>query len=317
MKVSDVGEAGLLERIRQRVPTLGADESGPGDDTAVLGAYRGSKTLVTTDLLVEGLDFDLGYTSGSDLGWKSLAVNVSDVCAMAGVAHDAVVAVGLRGDLDLGFFDALLDGLLEAAARFNVRLVGGDISGSDEVIISATVLGSCDRPVTRTGAHPGDFICVTGALGGSAGALRSLQQGDEVDPDLLARHLRPMPRILEGPVLGEAGATAMIDISDGFGIDLKRVMEASGTGCNVDPDAMPVDPGLAPYEDAAALALGGGEDFELLVTLPPERFETATRAVLAAGGVLTKVGEVTQGEMMVGDRPLEGSWLGWEHLRNR
>lgn len=312
-----MGEAGLLERVAERVPALGGDELGPGDDTAVLGAYPGSKTLVTTDLLVEGLDFDLRYTSGADLGWKSLVVNVSDVCAMAGVAHDAVVSVGLRGDLDLAFFDALLDGLLEATESCRVRLVGGDISGSDEVLVSVTVLGSCDRPVTRSGARPGDLICVTGALGGSAGALKSLQQGEDVDPDLLTRLLRPTPRIQEGPILGDAGATAMIDISDGFGIDLKRMLEASGMGCTVDPGAIPIDPGISSFEDAAALALGGGEDFELLVTLPAERYEAASRAVLGVGGDLTKVGEVTRGEMMVGDRPLEGSWLGWEHLRNR
>lgn len=319
MKVSDVGETGLLQRIADRVPALGDPEVGSGDDAAVLDPLA-PRTLVSTDMLVEGIDFDLSYCSGSDVGWRSVAVNLSDIAAMGGKPRDVVVSVGLPADLPLTVFDLLLDGMLDACGRFGVRLVGGDISEASELGVAVTVLGSCERPVLRSGARPGDALCVTGSLGGAAAGLFLLQRGTpDRSPELVNRHLRPVPRIAEGTLLASLGATAMIDLSDGLGIDALRLMSASGAGCVIDPDAVPIARGVIDVvDDPVALAVGGGEDFELLVTLPDEVVDRAVEASMAEGTALTRIGEVTgSGVASFGTTRLEEMDLGWVHLRNR
>lgn len=318
MKVSDVGETGLLKRIGERLPALPEGEVGSGDDAASLDHF-GGRFLISTDMLVEGVDFDLSYATGSDVGYKAVAVNVSDIAAMGGAPRDVVVSVGLPGYLELDLFDDLLTGLLEACGRFSTRLVGGDISEASELVVSVTVTGTCDRPVLRRGTVAGDALCVTGALGGSAAGLMLLRSGErETAPALVLRHLRPTARVAEGAALASLGATSMIDISDGFGIDVTRLMSASGTGCVIDPDALPLEQGLdAVVDDPVETALTGGEDFELLVTLPHTAVARATDTLEEFGTALTRIGEVTTGKIMFGDAPLEGRDLGWEHLRSR
>jgi thiamine-monophosphate kinase len=174
--------------------------------------------------------------------------------------------------------------------------------------------------VLRSGARPGDAICVTGALGGAAGGLIALREGLDA-PGLTRRQLRPEARVEEGVGIARAGATAMIDLSDGLAVDLVRVMEASGTGCEVDVDSIPVDEGLAALANAAApleLAILGGEDFELLFTMSEQALGTLRAAAIGPEIAITRIGTVTDGEARLGGDALsEWKERGWDHLLNR
>lgn len=322
--VSELGERALLERIAARIGAGSNGETWVGDDAAVI-VPPGKHVLFTTDVMVEGVDFDLRYSSGADIGWKAVAVNVSDIAAMAGRPSHGVATLSLRPDCEMGFVEAVLDGLLEASRRWSMRLVGGDLSGADEIAISVALLGAAPegRAVHRSGARPGDALCVTGRLGGAAGGLlvlsRNLDRGNDRLERLAHRHLRPDARVDAGSALAAAGATAMIDLSDGLAVDLGRLCAASGIGCRIDPPTVPVDEDLpALGEDSLRLAIVGGEDFELLAALPRENVDAATAAVEAVGVPLTRIGEVTDEGCWIGDDPLD-QWeeQGWEHLRGR
>ncbi|HEX2049356.1 MAG TPA: thiamine-phosphate kinase [Actinomycetota bacterium] len=330
--VSEAGELELVARITARL----APPSWPRDDAAVV-ASPGDTLLCTTDALVEGVDFDFSYCTGADVGWKALAVNVSDVAAMGGAPAYAVAALSLRPDVAVAVVDEIVDGLEAAAARWGVAVVGGDVGEARDVALSVTVVGSpsATGPVGRSGARPGDALCVTGALGGAAGGLAALRALGRTAPAgapravataldrLRARHLRPEARVEEARALAGAGARAMIDVSDGLAVDLGHLTRASGTGCDVDRDAVPVDADLGAVgrmlpatRDALELPLLGGEDFELLAALPPERVGDARAALAHLGTELTAIGSITSGDAMLAGRPLE-DWrrLGWEHLR--
>jgi thiamine-monophosphate kinase len=245
--VSELGERALIERIATRIGGSAEDETWAGDDAAVI-VPPGKRVLFTTDVMVEDVDFDLAYSSGPDIGWKALAVNVSDIAAMAGHPTHAVVTLSLRPDCEVAFVDGILDGLLEASRRWSVHLVGGDLSGADQIVISLALLGAAagDRAVHRTGARPGDALCVTGRLGGAAGGLLVLRRnpgrGDDAHDRLVKRHLRPEARVEAGAALAAAGATAMIDLSDGLAVDLGHLCTSSGVGCRIDPQAIPICP---------------------------------------------------------------------------
>lgn len=325
--VSDLGENGLIERIRARIGAPKPGEVWAGDDAAVVRMAR-PEMLLATDFLVEGVDFDLVYASGSDIGYKAMAVNVSDMAAMGGFPLHAVASLSLRPDLHLALFDSILDGLLEAAAEYRVSLVGGDLSSASEVMLSVAMTGAVDAAaVLRSGARVGDAICVTGTFGASAGGLFALRNGlrgkDPSIDEMIRRHLRPKARVREGLRIASLGATSMIDASDGFALDLKRMMEASGVGCIVEPSTVPIDPGLGVLEtlvasspEALELGLYGGEDHELIFTIDRERYPEVKMLLGEIGTQVTAVGEVTDGDMRLGDRLLEGKDLGWEHLRS-
>lgn len=300
----------MVELVTSYLPSAPEGELWSGDDAALVAG-----SIVTTDTMVEGQDFELSYCTGFDLGWKAVAVNVSDVAAMGGTPSYAVGTLALPPSTPVDVVDGIGRGLAAAAREWDVALVGGDLSAAPLVVIGVTLIGAPgDRVVARSGARPGDRICVTGTIGGSWGGLTLLRagRGDE-SPALVERHLRPRARAAEGRALAEAGATAMIDVSDGFAIDLARLMRASGTGCQVDAAAVPIDPALDVFGEADLLrsAILGGEDFELLATLPPE-------AEPPAG--VTIVGEVTEDpSLRLGDDDLEemGRDKGWDHLRGR
>lgn len=308
--VSELGEAGVIRLVTAHLPPGPPDELWSGDDAAQVGG-----SIVTTDTMVEGEDFDLAYCDGFDLGWKVLAVNASDVAAMAGRPRHAVATLALPPSTPVELVDGIGRGLAEAAARWDVSVVGGDLSAAPVIVLGLTLIGSPGgRVVTRSGARPGDRICVTGCIGGSWGGLTLLRAGRGHEaPALVERHLRPRARVEEGAMLAEAGATSMIDLSDGFAVDLTRLMNASGTGCVVYPAAVPLDPALVALgdEDFTRDAILGGEDFELLATLPPD-------AEPPPG--VTIVGEVTEEpSLRFGDDDLEelGRNEGWDHLRGR
>lgn len=330
--VSEAGELELVARITARL----APAQYARDDAAVVD-WPGDRLLCTTDALVEDVDFDLAYCTGADVGWKALAVNVSDVAAMGGAPRYAVAALSLRPDAPVALVDGIVDGLGAAARRWGVAVVGGDVGEAREVSLSVTVLGAVGEhgPVARAGARPGDALCVTGALGGAAGglaALRALGRSGPRDAGpatlaaldrLRARQLRPVARVDEAHALAGAGARAMIDVSDGLAVDLAHLTRASAVGCDVDAAALPVDGDLSVLRDVLPgardpldLAVVGGEDFELLAAVDPGRVDEARAAVASVGTELSVVGTITDGGSVLAGRALE-DWrtLGWEHLR--
>ena len=320
-----LGEGGLLRRIEER---LGQRDGAPrvvGDDAAVLEAPRDS-LLLTTDMVVEDIDFKLSYCSGADIGWKAIAVNASDIAAMGGTPLHAVVAVGLPRVTTIDLFDDLLDGLIEACGRWSITLAGGDLSEARELSVSVAMTGTAPKPVMRSGAEPGHIIWVTGTLGGAAVGLRSLLDGasrsDEAASSAVRRQLRPVARVAEGRAAAQLGASAMIDLSDGLAVDLARLMEAGGTGCRIDPAALPVDPAAQAWatgdEEAFDLAVSGGEDFELLFCAPAKRSAAIRRGLAGTVAGVTEIGTVGDGGCFIGDVPLD-RWKdgSWEHLRDR
>jgi len=274
-----------------------------GDDCAVLPKDDKTDLLVTTDLLVEGVDFHLDWTPPEFIGYKSLAVSLSDVAAMGGEAKWALVSLGVPEPLwNSDFLDRFYDGWHELAKEFEVEMIGGDISRSPNGLVIDSIVGgeaSKDGAVTRRLARPGELILVTGELGGAAGGLRLLNDGLRYDEELenwqktlLRRQLKPWPQLGNALVITlDDTATAMIDISDGFSSDLSHICEASGVGARIAAESIPIDSHLEKLEltDEAKLdlALNGGEDFELLFTAHKEKISTVDEKLF------TVVGEIT------------------------
>ena len=261
--------------------------------------------------MVEDVDFTLDTFGPGDIGWKAMAVNISDIAAMGATPLYALATISLHPDVPIALFEGVAEGLFEAADAFGVHIIGGDISQASELTVGATVIGiPGDRPVTRSGARPGDAIFVTGSLGAAAGGLIALDR--QIDaPGLIERQRRPRPRVEEGRHAAMNGATAMIDLSDGLARDLGHVVDASGVGCEVDLDALPIDEELTSLDvDPVEVAILGGEDYELLFTIADPT---------VVGGIdATQIGVVTDGGATIGDRPLD-EWRkqAWDHLRDR
>jgi thiamine-monophosphate kinase len=298
------GERAAIERIRSRLPGPPEGETWIGDDAAAV-APPPESLLLATDLVVAGVHVDLDLVGVDDMGWKAMAVNVSDLAAMAGRPRQALVAVAGPASTDL---DALFDGLTEAAGHYRCPVVGGDLANADILVVSVAVTGtSGGRPVVRRdGARPGDALFVTGPLGASAAGLELLRTGRGRDaPELVAAHRRPQARVEEGQAARAGGATAMIDLSDGLALDLDRVAEASGVGLVI--TEVPVAEGAT-----AEQALGGGEDYELAFSAPdPDVVAAAFRAARLRRPV--RIGSCTADPE---ERRLDGGRLqptGWQH----
>ena len=262
-----ISEFSLLKKIRAQVPSGLREKGGLRDDAAILPDEQGA-LLLTTDVLVEGVDF-LRKTSPERVGQKALAVNLSDIAAMGGVPHSFTVALGIPARMSAGWFVRFYRGLLKWARHFEVVCAGGDITEAKELFISLTVLGRAGAggAVRRNGARPGDWIGVTGRLGGS----------------ILRHHLIFRPRVHEGQYLARAGASSMIDISDGFLQDLGHLLEESRAGAQLEISALPVSADAfkkahGSRRKALEHALSDGEDFELVFTLPPQKAAALTRA---------------------------------------
>lgn len=323
MELSEIGEFGLIERLRAKLGKPADGEVWIGDDAAVLRAPAGT-ILFTTDLLVEHVHFDTKFTGPEDLGYKSLAVNISDVAAMGGTPRRAVIGLGVTPGLDLEWIEGLYAGMKECCDEFDMAVVGGDVSRSQQIIISVALLGNPAGRlfIQRSGARVGDAVCVTGILGASAAGLRLMRDENRDRLDLLRAHLRPVPRVREAQVLRKHLPTSMIDISDGFSVDLGHICDSSEVGVLIESNYLPVvelsDVELE--ESSLQLALSGGEDYELCFTIPEERCAAAMAAVTEATGTpVTRVGEVVEasrGRILLvesGDTPLEAP--GWDHLR--
>jgi len=307
---------------------------GVGDDAAVIEPGRGQQVL-TTDLLIEGVHFERASISPRDLGAKAVTVNVSDIAAMGGSPRAALAGIGLAPDVEAAWVMELYGGMRDACAEYALSLVGGDTNRADLVVVSVTLVGevSPGRAVTRSTARIGDAIVVTGALGAAAGGL-ALSRAQPAAMTaalsspwgraLLDALARPVARVGEGQTLAQSGAHAMMDLSDGLAKDLSRLCLASGVGARIElvavPVAEPLRAGAASLGvDALELALGGGEDYELVATLDPTDAEAARRVLDERFGVtLTTVGTIIEGEglVAVGDDGREtplGS-KGWDHF---
>ncbi|MDX2033432.1 MAG: thiamine-phosphate kinase [Blastocatellia bacterium] len=300
----------FIERIRDRARGVQAADlmRGIGDDAAILRQRAGRETLITVDLLVEEVDFKLAYAPPRWLGAKTLAVSLSDIAAMGGAPTFSLLTLAippaLRSD---AFWEAFFDGYFTLAAAHGVALIGGDLSSSpDRLALDSIVMGVCaaGRAVRRDGARPGDGVYVTGSLGASAAGLRLLLAGARVEDGVdtpeqraLRAHLCPTPRVAFGRGVGEAGlAQSMIDVSDGLAQDLAHLCEESRVGAVIEFERIPIADEVSlvaqSEEEAFRLAVGGGEDFELLLTAPPEN-EAALVALAAERGLrLTRIGEI-------------------------
>ncbi|HEX5535356.1 MAG TPA: thiamine-phosphate kinase [Actinomycetales bacterium] len=326
----DLGESGLLRRIFPLLPSGAHTLLGPGDDAAVVAAPD-SRVVVTTDVMVEGRDFRRDWSTAQDVGAKAAAQNLADIAAMGAVPTALVVALVAPLDLDPDWATGLTEGLVEGCAGTGAGVVGGDLSRGAELMVAITALGDLqDRtPVTRDGAAPGQVVAVAGVLGHSAAGLALLQAGygtrdmgadapsERTLSALVAAHRRPAPPYAAGPAAAHAGATAMLDLSDGLVLDAGRLAGASGVLVELDLAALSDD--VAQLRDAAthvdadaaAWVLGGGEDHGLLATFPadeplPEGFRAIGRTTAVAAGEAPGV--------LVDGRPWRGS-AGWDHFR--
>ena len=332
------GEDALVRAIREltgRASTGAGVRVGIGDDCAVLEPTPGTTLLAKTDLLIEDVHFRRRWAEPADIGWKSVAVNLSDIASMGGRPRWALVALACpeeaTGDEILAFYE----GALALARRHDVTVVGGDTSSSPGGwFVNVMLLGEATSPRLRSTAKPGDVIAVTGSLGRSAAGLAVLERGTApagASPahlaEVTAAHLRPEPRVAEGAWLGvSGGVTAMMDVSDGIGIDLPRLLGESRVGALVDVERLPIDEATravaaALGADAAAWATGGGEDYELLLTCAPGAFEALERGLAERGGArLTRIGEIVAGAPAARGR-LRGREVtvarGFEHTAGR
>ena len=331
MKVSELGEFGLIDLLA-RIAHGSRDSQaaswkqlliGIGDDAA---AWQGDTSiqLATVDSFIQDTHFITGIATWEEVGWKALAVNLSDIAAMGGVPRYALVALAFPGTTDAENVADIFRGLVDLAKQFGVAVIGGNISEAPLIVINVTVLGSVinqDRgPLTRSAAKPGDKVAVTGYLGTAAAGLKMLtgrlQFDPETDAHLRKAFLKPHPRVTEGQLLVEHGVKTAIDISDGLVSDLKHICQASRVSARIEAELLPIRPSVRANFGEKSLELAGGEDYELLFTGSTEVIEKVKKA---ASCPVTIIGEITAGEYGVTvldsqGQPLELDRAGWDHF---
>ncbi|MFC1846676.1 thiamine-phosphate kinase [Chloroflexota bacterium] len=331
MKVSELGEFGLINLLAE---ITGASQCtvrqklliGIGDDAAVWH-NRSTVQLATVDSLIEGVHFKLDTTGWRELGWKALAVSLSDIAAMGGVPQYALVSLALPGETMVEDVADLYRGIAELADRFGVAIAGGDSSNAPLVVINTTVFGETagrnEDILTRSAAIAGDKIAVSGYLGGATGGLAMLSNNMDLNKKdsaaLRQAFLRPQPRLNEGQMLLQQGVKAAIDISDGLIADLGHICQASGVGARIEVEHVPLHPALkASFGNKALdMALAGGEDYELLFTATEEVIKKAAKKTACP---LTLIGEITNntGKIELIDasgKPYKPAASGWQHFK--
>lgn len=318
--VADLGEVGLVKRIVAAAGAtrgVGSGLVGPGDDAAVIAAPDG-RVVVTTDVLVQGRHFRTDWSAAEDIGHKAAAENLADLAAMGARPTALVVGLAMPSTTEVAWVDGLLAGFLAEAARAGASLAGGDVVRADAIVISVTALGDLEGrdPVLRSGARPGDVVALQGYTGRAAAGLAVLSRGFRSPRALVDAHRRPEPSYDSGISAAEAGATSLMDVSDGLLLDAARLAAASEVEIHLDSSRLAIDEVLASTAAAYNLdplqwVLGGGDDHALLATFPPDAHvpegfivigEVAPAAT--AGGPLGRV--LVDGA----ERPAQG----WDHF---
>ncbi len=334
MKVSELGEFGLIDLLAKMVHSAQGKQLaslqqlilGIGDDAA---AWHGdaSPQLATVDSFIQDVHFSLAITPWKELGWKALAINLSDIAAMGGIPRYALVALALPNHTEVDDVAVLYQGMIELAQQSGVAIAGGDTSSAPLVAITTTIFGSTrnrdEHILTRSAAKVGDKIAVTGYLGTAAAGWEMLTKQLQFDPEATAclkgAFLHPYPRIAEGQLLVDQGVRTAIDISDGLVSDLNHICQASRVGARIEVDRLPIQPAVkANFGDRALeLALSGGEDYELLFTASTEVIDniraTASYPITVIGEIVAdKIGKVTLVDSK--GNPVSIPKKGWEHF---
>ena len=342
MLIKDLGEFGVIDLLtRMVVDQRAGPGNGPrfffnlmvdnGDDTAAWSSGYPTgpagvpiNELFTTDTMVEGVHFTRETTPWQDLGWKSVASNISDVASMGGLPAYALVTLGLPAETQVSDLENLYEGMLEISNEYGLAIVGGDMVRSPVVFITVALTGVMQgQPMLRTGARPGDLVAVTGYLGGSGGGLKLMLEGladqGEAADYLRLCHRRPRPAVSAGQTLAGAEVTTAMDVSDGLADDLAKLCKASGVAGKIYADRLPVNPHLLDRfpNDYIDLVLGGGEDYVLLFTGPPAKINHVVSGLPGGAAV---VGEVLAGEpgrvtvVDANGRELPSRIRGWDHF---
>jgi len=311
--LADVGEFGLIAELVSRFPQGEQVLVGPGDDAALLRIKQGH-VVVSTDLTVEGNHFRRDWSEAADVGHRAAARNLADIAAMGGTAHSLTVALAAPAELPARWALEFADGFAAECSLVGASVVGGDLTRANKIFVAVSVLGAVtQKPVLRSGAVPGDVLAIAGRLGWSAGGLAILGRGFRSPRVLVEAYRRPEPPYAAGPAAAEAGATAMIDVSDGLLADAGHLAADSGVRIDVRTETLDVPEPLyavasATGADPLSFMLGGGEDHALLATFP------ATAAMPEGWQVIGAVGEPGDGPLVTVDgEEYEGS-AGWTHF---
>ena len=334
MRVSDLGEFGLIELVQQWTRTTGPGLGSPaayrlavpnGDDAAAITFPSGPVTeLYTTDTMVDGIHFTAATTPWRDLGWKAIASNISDVAAMGGDPAVALITLGLPPDTLVSDIQELYLGMMDICGEFGAHIIGGDMVRSPVAFITVALTGiASGPPMVRTAAKPGHLVAVTGPVGGSAGGLRQLLDGcvtsNSSESALMLQHRRPYPHVAAGKTLVAAGVSSAMDVSDGLADDLGKLCSASGVAATIFSHQVPTLSTLrtAFPDNWLDFALYGGEDYVLLFTAPADIMDAA---LLALPEGATVVGEITDGDQGVvtildeSGAPVPPAGAGWDHF---
>lgn len=335
MRLKEIGEFGFIRRISRGCLIRPQNIlKAIGDDAAAFTTNSDEVVLVTTDLLVERIHFLRRATTGFDLGYKSLAVNLSDIAAMGGTAREAFVSIAIPEDCTIEYLDELYRGIKSLAAEFDVNLLGGDTTSSKiDLIINVTVVGSVpeDEILFRDTAQEGDIIFSTGSLGDSRAGLHLILHEIAADSrelkELVKAHVLPMPRLREGRFLASRGSVhAAIDVSDGLSSDLGHITRESSAGARLYHEKIPISENLAEFcrrfgFNPVEYALAGGEDYTLLCTISPDKAESTAQEYLSTfNQPLYPIGEITDSrkiELIDPDgQAREIAAAGWDHFRD-
>jgi len=332
-KLSDIGEFGLIDEvISPRFKELvGQDITGIGDDCAIMPLNEQEVQIVTTDLLIEKVHFLRSAITARQLGFKSLAVNLSDIAGMGGTPTATFLSVAFPKNLGVGWIENFMEGYRELSQKENVPLLGGDTTNSpDNIVINVAVTGRMKKSQVkkRSGARAGDYIVVPDKLGDSGGGLQYILDElpkDKFSKSLLEQHLSPYPKVSEGKWFAQKEEVhAMMDLSDGVGSDLGHIVKASGVSADVWLDKIPASADLKEASDKYGwsiekLALSGGEDYTLLLTIDPGHFDQLAIDFQAAfGRPLHVIGKITENEAGIrylrNNKEVEGPGKGFTHF---
>lgn len=312
--VADTGESSLIARIRERAGAPGTDvRIGIGDDAAVVEPVRGRSDVITTDTLVEDVHFARAWTPARSIGRKAVLVNLSDLAAMGATPRAILLSLCLPPALPLSDFDALVDGVVSECETARAALAGGNITASPgPLVVGVTAIGAVHprRVLTRSGAHAGDELYLTGTIGAASAGLEILQAGagdrDSAERACVERYQTPPQRVAcARSVAGNRAARACVDLSDGLADAVRQLATASQVGATIDAGALPIDPAARAWWTSAGMdaidrSLTGGEDYELLFAVPPRRRRALLAACKAARVPVTRVGQVTAtGELTI------------------